>query len=145
MMSQNQKRKNNIRQIYLDSLSETKRILPIFFIAVLAGVLIKMFIPDQLVQVLLGKNLWIAIPLATLLGIILPIPRYATYPIAFALLTKGAGFGVVFALICGEVIGESIIRDILEIKLFGLRFFTARFVLSTIFIIMAGLAIEVLI
>ena len=145
MMLPNQKRNNNLKRICLDSLIETKKILPIFFIAVLIGVLIKLFIPDQIVHALLGKNIFIAIPLATLLGIILPIPRYATYPIAFALLTKGAGFGVIFALICGEVIGESIIRDIMEIKLFGIRFFTVRFVLSAIFIILASFAMEILI
>jgi len=141
----NQKRKNKINQIFFGSLQETKKILPIFLLAVFFGTLIKLFIPEQIVHSLLGKNLFISIPLAALLGIILPIPRYATYPIAFALFTKGADYGIVFALICGEVIGESIIRDILEIKLFGIRFFTARFVLSTIFIILSAFAIQVLI
>lgn len=117
-------------------------ILPIFFFAVLAGVLIERFIPDSLVNSLLGKNLFIAIPLAAFLGVILPIPRYATYPIAFALLLKGSGYGVVFALISGEVIFESFVRDYVEVKYFGIKFFSLRMVLSLLLIIAGGFLIE---
>ncbi len=145
MMSLSQKRKNKIKQITLDSLKESIKILPIFLLAVLVGVLIEMFIPDKIVYSLLGKNILIAIPLAAIVGVMLPIPRYATYPIAFALLDKGASYGVILALICGEVIGGSFIREALEIKLLGIRFFTARFILSIFFIILAGFAIEILI
>jgi len=133
------------KEILLGSLKEIKIILPIFFIAVLAGVLIEVYIPSDLINSIIGKNLLIAIPIAALLGVFLPIPRYATYPIAFALLTKGAGFGVVFALICGEVISETIVRDILEIKYFGIKFFSLRLILSLIFIIAGGFLIEILI
>jgi len=132
------------RKILRDSLKEMKFILPVFFLAVLIGALIELYLPDKFVTNLLGKNLWIAIPLATIVGVILPIPRYATYPIAFALMLKGASFGVIFALISGEVIGESIVRDIVEIKYFGFKFFSARMVLSIIFIIAGGFLIEVL-
>ena len=135
---------DKIKEIYKNSLREMKFILPIFFIAVLISVLIEFFIPDQIVNNLLGKNLLLAIPLAAIVGVILPIPRYATYPIAFTLLTKGAGFGVVFALISGEVICESLVRDVVEIKYFGLKFFSTRLILSTLFIIAGGFLIEVL-
>lgn len=134
-----------IREITTGSLKEMKFILPIFFVAVLIGVLIELYLPDKFITNLLGKNLWVAIPLATIAGVLFPIPRYATYPIAFALLLKGAGFGVIFALISGEVISESIIRDVVEIKYFGIKFFSARMVLSIIFIIAGGFLIEVLI
>ncbi|MBT5022616.1 hypothetical protein HOK51_03490 [Candidatus Woesearchaeota archaeon] len=134
----------HLKPIAINSLKSLKILLPIFFIAVLLGVLIEMYVPSSSVEFLLGKNLFIAIPLAAIIGILLPIPRYATYPIAFALFLKGAGVGVVFALIAGEVIGESIIRDFMEIKYLGWKFFTARFFITTIFIIIGGFLMEVL-
>lgn len=133
-----------VREIFINSLKKMKFILPIFFIAALISVLIELYIPDQIITSLLGKNLLFAIPLAAIAGIIFPIPRYATYPIAFTLLTKGAGFGVIFALISGEVICESFIRDLVEIKYFGLKFFSARLILSIPFVIAGGFLIEVL-
>lgn len=133
-----------IREIFRNSLKEMKFILPIFFIAVLISVLIDLYIPNQAVYALLGKNLFLSIPLAAIIGVVLPIPRYATYPIAFTLLLKGAGFGVIFALISGEVICESIIRDVTEIKYFGIKFFSIRLILSTLFIVAGGFLIEVL-
>jgi len=133
-----------VREIFITSLKEMKFILPIFFIAVLISVLIELYIPDQIITSLLGKNLLFAVPLAAIIGVILPIPRYATYPIAFTLLTKGAGFGVIFALISGEVICESFIGDLVEIKYFGLKFFSTRLILSTLFIIAGGFLIEIL-
>ena len=135
---------NKINKIYKNSLKEMKFILPIFFVAVLAGILIEIYMPVELVNALLKENLFLAIPLAAVIGIILPIPRYATYPIAFALFEKGAGFGVVFALISGEVICESIARDIVEIKFLGIKFFSARLILSVIFVIAGGFLIEFL-
>lgn len=133
-----------IKEICFNSLKEMKFIFPVFFIAVLISVLIELYIPDQVVSALLGQNLLLAIPLAAVTGIIFPIPRYATYPIAFALLLKGASFGVIFALISGEVICESLVRDIVEIKYFGIRFFSARLVLSTVFIIAGAFLVEFL-
>lgn len=133
-----------VREIFINSLKEMKLILPLFFIAVLTSVLIDIYVPNQIITNLLGKNLLFAIPLAAIIGVILPIPRYATYPIAFTLLMKGAGFGVIFALISGEVICESLVRDIVEIKYFGMKFFSVRLILSTLFITAGGFLIEVL-
>ena len=135
---------NKAKKIYKNSLKEMKFILPIFFAAVLMGTLIDLYMPEQLANRLLKRNLFLAIPLAAIIGIILPIPRYATYPIAFALFEKGAGFGVIFALVSGEVICESIARDIVEIKFLGIRFFSARLILSVIFVIAGGFLIEFL-
>ena len=121
-----------------------KFILPVFFVAVFIGVLVELYIPESIVYALLGKNPLFAIPLAAIIGVILPIPRYATYPLAFALFSKGVGFGVIFALLAGEVICESILGDILEIKYFGIKFYSTRMVLSTVFIIIGGFLIEYL-
>jgi len=138
------KAQKKVREVLVRSMKEMIFIVPVFFLAVLVSVLIELYIPDQIISNLLGKNLLIAIPLAAVLGIILPISRYATYPIASVLLSKGAGFGVIFALISGEVICESVIRDLVEIKYFGIKFFSVRLILSTLFVIAGGFLIEFL-
>jgi uncharacterized membrane protein YraQ (UPF0718 family) len=135
---------NKTKTILKNSLKEMKTILPLFFIAIILGVLIELYIPNSLVTSLIGKNVFIAIPIATLIGIILPIPRYATYPIAASLLLKGAGFGVIFALVAGEVITESFAREYLSIKYFGIKFFSIRTILTAIFITLGAFLIEVL-
>lgn len=133
-----------IKTITRGSLKEMGIILPIFFIAVLIGTIMELYIPTDFISNLVNKNLYFAIPLAALIGVLLPIPRYATYPIAFALFIKGAGFGIVFALISGEVICESLARDLIEIKYLGLKFFSTRLILSLIFIIAGAFIIEIL-
>ncbi len=135
---------NNTKSILKNSLEEMKSILPLFFIAIIIGVLIEIYIPNSLINSLIGKNVYLAIPLAAIIGIILPIPRYATYPIAASLLLKGAGFGVIFALVAGEVITESFAREYLSIKYLGMKFFTVRVIVSAIFITLGAFLIEVL-
>ena len=118
--------------------------LPLFALGVLASTAMELFVPRDWVYSILGQNLLVAIPLATIAGILLPIPRYATYPIAVALYQKGATLGVVYALIAGEVILGSLERDIMELQFFGWRSYGLRMVLCTLFVILTGLALEVL-
>jgi uncharacterized membrane protein YraQ (UPF0718 family) len=132
------------KRVFEGSIKEFKFLLPIFFLSVVVAVLIERFIPSDFIFAILGDNLFIAIPLAAFIGVVLPIPRYATYPIAFALFTKGASIGVIFALIAGEVICENIIGDVMEAKFFGLKYFTVRLLLSIVFISIGGFVIEVL-
>ena len=129
-------------KILKKSLDELKIILPIFFVATFFGALIEFYLPGSVVGDILSDYSLFAIPLAAIIGILLPIPRYATYPIAFALFMKGAGFGVIFALIGGEVICESIARDIMEIEYMGGKFFLYRMMISVIFISLGGFAME---
>lgn len=119
-------------------------ILPVFFLAVLFSVVIDKYLPQSFIDSFLSEKSFWAIPLAAIVGIIFPIPRYATYPIAFVLFSSGAGVGVAFALISGEVISESIIRDVVEIKYFGFKFFSARLIFSTIGVIVGGYIIEII-
>lgn len=136
--------KKSLKEISINSLKSMRFILPIFFVSVLLSVLIDQFIPDSIIQLFLGKNFWIAVPVAAILGAVLPIPRYATYPIAFTLFDKGASLGVIFALICGEVIIESIVRDVMEVKYFGWRFFTSRLFVSIVLITIGGYIVAVI-
>ena len=130
------------KEICINSLREMRTIFPAFFLATLAGVLLEFFIPENIVYTVLGKNPFLSIVLATILGIILPIPRYATYPIALSLLQKGASIGTIFALISGEVIIGSPDRDIMEFKYFGWKSFVARGTLCAVFVIIGSLIVE---
>jgi len=136
--------KKKVAYICIDSLKEMKTIIPAFFIATLIGVILEFYIPEEIMYTVLGENPFLSIPLATVIGIILPIPRYATYPIALSLFKKGASIGTIFALISGEVILGSPDRDVMEFKYFGWKAFVLRLILCTAFVIVGGLVVEVL-
>jgi uncharacterized membrane protein YraQ (UPF0718 family) len=130
--------------LLLATLHDARRILPLFGLAVLGSTAMQLFVPREWVYSILGRNLLVAIPLAAIAGILLPIPRYATYPIALALYQKGATLGVVYALIAGEVILGSLERDIMEFRFFGWRSYALRTVLCTLFVILTAFALELL-
>jgi len=136
--------KKKIAYILIDSLKDMRRIIPAFFIATLAGVVLEFYVPEDIIFFVLGKNPFLSIPLATFIGIILPIPRYATYPIALSLFKEGASIGTIFALISGEVILGSPDRDVMEFKYFGWKAFVLRFVLCMVFVVVGSLVVEVL-
>jgi len=133
-----------VAYVLVDSLKDMKTIIPAFFIATLIGVVLEFYLPEEIAFTVLGKNPFLSIPLATVIGILLPIPRYATYPIALSLFQKGASVGTIFALISGEVILGSPDRDVMEFKYFGWKAFVSRMILCTIFVTLGGLAVEVI-
>jgi len=114
------------------------KLFPTFFAAVVFSTILKLYVPSDFVYNVLGKNMWTAVPLATVAGVILPIPRYATYPIALALMQKGAPLAVVYSLIAGEVILGSLERDIMELQFFGWKSYLLRMLLCTVFVIATG-------
>jgi uncharacterized membrane protein YraQ (UPF0718 family) len=120
------------------------RIMPMFSLAVIFSTVLKLYVPRDLVYSVLGKNIWVGVPLATVAGILLPIPRYATYPIALTLFQKGAPLGVVYGLIAGEVILGSLERDIMEFRYFGWKSYFLRMALCTAFVILTGYLVEVI-
>jgi uncharacterized membrane protein YraQ (UPF0718 family) len=134
----------SLRSLLLATLRDAVRILPLFSLAVLVSTALELFVPRDWVYSILGQNLLVAITLATIAGILLPIPRYATYPIALALYEKGATLGVVYALIAGEVILGSLERDIMEFQFFGSRSYVLRLLLCTVFVILTAVGLEVL-
>ena len=136
--------KKKVAYIFADSLKEMKTIIPAFFIATLIGVTLEFYLPEEIAFTVLGKNPFLSIPLATVIGIVLPIPRYATYPIAFSLFQKGASIGTIFALISGEVILGSPDRDVMEFKYFGWKAFVLRLILCTAFVTVGSFVAEVL-
>ena len=136
--------KKKVAYVLADSLKEMKTIIPAFFIATLTGVTLEIFLPVEITHAVLRESPFLSILLATIIGIILPIPRYATYPIAFSLFQKGASIGVIFALISGEVILGSPDRDVMEFKYFGWKAFVLRLILCTAFVTAGSFVAEVL-
>jgi len=133
-----------IKEVVIRSVKDMRTIFPAFFVATLAGVMLEFFVPENIVYTVLGENYFLSIVLATVLGIILPIPRYATYPIALSLFQKGASIGTIFALISGEVIIGSPDRDVMEFKYFGWKSFVFRGILCMVFVIVGSLVVEAL-
>jgi len=133
-----------VKIVILNSLKAMKVILLAFFLANIASAFLEYFIPESIVYAILGENVFLSILIATIAGVLLPLPRYATYPLASALFKRGASIGAVSSLIWGEVILGSLDRDYLEIKYFGWRAFLARLLLVTFFVTLGGFAIEVL-
>jgi len=130
--------------VLIGTLRDARRVLPLFTLAVLVSTAMELYVPRDWVYAILGHNPWTAIPLAAIAGILLPIPRYATYPIAIALYQKGATLSVVYALIAGEVILGSLDRDIMELRFFGWRSYGLRMGLCTLLVILSGYFLEIL-
>lgn len=118
--------------------------LPIFFIAIIISVLAEVNIPDEIIQSILGENIFFSVFVSTIAGIILPFPQYASYPFANFLLDKGAYIGAIFAFVAGEVFIGNLFEDYLEIKYFSFRFWWMRFVVSFVLIFIAALLMQVL-
>src|SRR4030042_6499520 len=95
---------SKVEIIFRNSLKALKVILPILLLANIASVFLEHYIPENIVYAILGENVFLAIPIASIVGVLAPLPRYATYPLASALFNKGASIGAISSLIWGEVI-----------------------------------------
>ena len=118
-------------------------VTPIFLAALAFASLLQTWVSSEIVATYLGgrSGLW-AIFIATMLGFIIPGPRYIIYPIATFLLASGAGIGAVTAVICGQQMLDMPEAAFIEIKLFGLRFSIIRTVISVAAVFLAGLLAE---
>ena len=140
-----QDHKKKLRIALNGVVKDFRLVLPLFFVAVLIASFAEVNVPDYVILGILGKNLYISIFIATVAGIILPFPKYASYPIAAFLFAKGAFIGAIFAFIAGEVFIGNLFEDYLEIKYFGWRFFFLRLIASFVFVFCAALIVEVII
>ncbi|MBI4451367.1 permease [Candidatus Woesearchaeota archaeon] len=115
---------------------------PLFFVSIVISVVVEIYAPGSAITSTFGKQLIPAIFFATLAGIILPFPKYLSYPVAAVLREKGAYIGAVFGFISGEVMIGNLAEDAMEIRYFGWRFYTARFFLTLILITLGGLLLQ---
>ncbi len=105
--------------------------LPLFFLAVLLiGFMKEILLPnDQAILDAFGSA-GTGIFWATLLGFLLPGPRYAIYPLAEVMLAAGASIGAVMALIASQQLIDVPEGCFIEIKYLGPKFFAARLVIA---------------
>ena len=79
------------------AIEQVNEIVHKVWIYVLAGVAIGAaihnWIPQDIITLILGKNNWFSVPLATLVGIPMYADIFGTLPIAEALVVKGIGIG----------------------------------------------------
>lgn len=74
-----------------------KRVWKYILIGVLIGAIIHGYIPETLINAILGSNKWYSVFVATFAGIPMYADIFGTLPIAEALVLKGVGLGTVLA------------------------------------------------
>ena len=77
--------------------STFKKVFPYILIGVGVGAIIHNWIPESLIQTILGSNNHFSVILATIIGIPVYADIFGTIPIAEALLLKGANLGTVLS------------------------------------------------
>ncbi len=82
-------------------LSTVQKVAPYIFIGVGIGALIHNFIPQTIVEQLLGADKWYSVPLATLIGVPMYADIFGTIPVAESLFAKGAGLGTILSFMMG--------------------------------------------
>ena len=78
-------------------LSTVKKVAPYIFIGIGIGAVIHNFIPQSLVEMVLGADKWYSVPLATLVGVPMYADIFGTIPVAESLFAKGAGLGTILS------------------------------------------------
>ena len=110
-------------------------------IMVLLG-LFAVFIPKDMVVKYMGKTAGIkAILLGILMGSLPTGPLYMAFPMASALLKKGARISSVIIFLSAWACIK-IPQELVELQFLGLKFMVARLILTIIFVVLMGLFIE---
>lgn len=78
-----------------------KRVWLYIFIGVGIGALIHNWIPESMIDTILGQDKWYSVLLATIAGIPMYADIFGTLPIAEALVLKGVGLGTALAFMMG--------------------------------------------
>lgn len=74
-----------------------KKVWPYVLGGVAIGAVIHNWIPQEIIETLLGEGKWYSVPLATVVGIPMYADIFGTLPIAEALIAKGVGLGTVLS------------------------------------------------
>ena len=132
-------KRGDVIAVSLEFFVEMILILPA--VMVLMG-LFAVFVPKDLVVRYLGRESGLrGIFIAILMGALPTGPLYIAFPIASALLKKGARISnIVVFLTAWSCI--KLPQELVELEFLGFRFMLARLVLTVIFAIFMGLAIE---
>jgi len=113
-------------------------------VMVLMG-LFSVFVPKEMVVKYLGKAAGIkAVFLGILMGSLPTGPLYVAFPIASALLKKGAKISCIIAFLSAWACIK-IPQEMVELQFLGPKFMAARLILTIIFVVIMGISIERLI
>jgi|SRR5690625_170207 len=116
-------KQNKYQGLWTETWKDFTQLLPYLFFGVLTGSIIYGFMPIALLEQYAGPDNPLAIPVAAVIGIPLYIRAEAVIPLAAGLMAKGAGAGMVLALIIGSA-GASLTELILLRALFTNRLIT---------------------
>lgn len=91
------------RMIYAKEqvMATVKKVILYILIGVLIGALIHNWIPETLIQTILGENNPFSVLIATVVGIPMYADIFGTIPIAEALFAKGVGVGTILSFMMG--------------------------------------------
>jgi uncharacterized membrane protein YraQ (UPF0718 family) len=112
---------------------QTIEVMMIYLFSILISIYIESFISQDLIYGLMGDaSGLVGIAAGVLLGLILPGPRYAIYPIALVLMQNGAAIAPIVSLFFAQQMLTFPDGTLLEIKFMGVRFTIWRFLVSLI-------------
>ncbi len=115
--SQKQQQPSVWLKVWRSTWKDFKQVLPYLLVGIAIGSFIYGFVPTELIAKYASDNLWVAIPIAAVIGIPLYIRAEAVIPLSAALVKKGMAMGSVMALIIGSA-GASLTEVILLKSLF---------------------------
>ncbi len=120
------------------------RVWPYVLIGVAVGALIHNWIPQALIDGVLGQDKWWAVPLAVVAGVPVYADIFGTLPVAEALVGKGVGTGTVLAFMMA-VTALSLPSLILLRRVVRMRLLTLFVAIVTVGIILTGYVFNALI
>lgn len=104
--------------------------------------LFKAFVPEDMVVKYLGETAGIkAVFLGILMGSLPTGPLYVAFPMASALLKKGAKISCIIAFLSAWACIK-IPQEMVELRFLGPKFMLARLILTIVFVILMGISIE---
>ena len=113
-------------------------------VMILMGIF-SVFVPKEMVVKYLGKTAGIkAVFLGILMGALPTGPLYVAFPMASALLKKGAQISCIIAFLSAWACIK-IPQELVELQFLGAKFMAARLILTIIFVVIMGILIERLI
>lgn len=104
--------------------------------------LFSVWVPKELVVKYMGKTSWIkGILLAIVLGMLPTGPLYIAFPMATALLKKGAKISNIIIFISAWACIK-LPQELVEVQFLGIEFTLLRLALTIVFVIIMGIIIE---
>ena len=117
--------------------------LSIFSVIFAIGLILALFPPEQIAQIIGGQNVYVATILAAAFGTVTLIPAFIAFPLIGTLSTAGVGIMPAVAFLTTlTMVGVATFP--LEKREFGVKFAVVRNILSFVFAVIIALAMGVI-